>query len=332
MRMLEGDERVALAGRVRSRQWPVLVSVLVLVSGMLYSLLWGPVIRHHNTWVVPGDIWSAYRSAHFIGWGSLGSVYAAGTNFVTFPGILLLFAPLALLTGGLGLAENFPFAVPHPTAWLLLGPYEILIGCAALFACDALAQRLRVVGRPAGGAVRGRGGGPVAHTRDVGTPRGRLGSGPRGVRDGARPRRAVDRCGLALWRRRRDPAARDTDAPGAVRHGGPATRPRPARSIRCACSGAASPRPWLRSSTTRRKFFSSNPTSPTSTTPRRGRRSPPDSGGPGRIWQLRPGRVVSWPCSPPVCSVGGRVAGAIGPICWCGPPPRHWPCAASRNP
>jgi hypothetical protein len=114
---------------------------------MAYSLAWGPVVRHHSYWIPPGDIWSAYRSAHFIAWGDLGDVYSAGTGLVTFPGILLFLVPLALLTGRLGLSENFPYFVPHATAWLVLGPYEILISCSALFACDALAQRLGVGAR-----------------------------------------------------------------------------------------------------------------------------------------------------------------------------------------
>ena len=138
---------MTLAERMRLRRWPIMVSVVVLVTGMTYCFSWGPVVRHRAMWVFPGDIWGAYRSAHFIAWGSLGSVYAAGTRIVTFPGILLLFAPLAMLTGSLGMTESFPHFTAHPTAWLLLGPYEILIGCSALFALDALATRLDV---PAG--------------------------------------------------------------------------------------------------------------------------------------------------------------------------------------
>jgi hypothetical protein len=133
-----------LVAVLRRRSWPIAVTVLSLGVGMAYCLLWAPVVRHQNYWVVPWDIWGAYRSAHLIGWGDLGGVYAAGTGLVTFPGILILFTPLAMVTGALGLSESFPFNLPHPTAWLLLGPYEILISCTALFACDALAQRLGV--------------------------------------------------------------------------------------------------------------------------------------------------------------------------------------------
>ncbi len=135
---------MTLAGRARLHTVPILVTVAVVVLGMTYCLEWGPVVRHRDVWVTPGDIWGAYRSAHFIAWGSLGSVYAADTRIVTFPGILLLFAPLALLTGSLGMSESFPHFLAHPTAWVLLGPFEIVIGCSALFALDALATRLEV--------------------------------------------------------------------------------------------------------------------------------------------------------------------------------------------
>jgi len=118
--------------------------VLLLVTGMAYTLWWAPVVRHHDYWVVPVDIWGAYRSAHMIGWGALGNVYGAGTGIITFPGILLLLTPLALITGALGMSESFPVSLAHPSAWLVLGPYEIVISSSALFACDALAERLGV--------------------------------------------------------------------------------------------------------------------------------------------------------------------------------------------
>ena len=133
-----------LVARMKRRAWPSAVTALSLITGMAYCLWWASVVRHTRGWVVPWDIWGAYRSAHFIGWGDLGNVYGAGTGLVTFPGILLVFAPLAMVTGALGMTESFPFNVPHPTAWLALGPYEILLSCSALFALDALSERLGV--------------------------------------------------------------------------------------------------------------------------------------------------------------------------------------------
>jgi hypothetical protein len=136
--------RLQIKGRLRRRQWPILATVVTLVAGMTFSLVSTYTVRGLTFWMVPQDIWAAYRSAHYIGWGAYGSIYAAGTSLVTFPAILLLFAPVAMITQGLGLSEDFPYVVPHPTAWLVLGPYEILLSCSALFACDALAERIGV--------------------------------------------------------------------------------------------------------------------------------------------------------------------------------------------
>jgi hypothetical protein len=132
----------AHASKLRRRAWPVMVAVAFIVAGMAYSLLWAPVVRHHPYWITPGDLWATYRDAHFVGWGDLGGVYGAGAGLVTFPGVLLALAPVAMITGSFGMTEAFPKAIPHPTAWLVLGPFEMLLSAVALFACDALAERL----------------------------------------------------------------------------------------------------------------------------------------------------------------------------------------------
>jgi len=130
--------------RLHRRMWPLAVSVAFVILGMAFSLFWAPVVRHHSYWLMPGDLWGTYRAAHWVGWGDLGGVYSSGTGLVTFPGILLLLAPLAMITGAFGLTEAFPKFVPHPTAWLVLGPATLLLSAVALFACDALAERLGV--------------------------------------------------------------------------------------------------------------------------------------------------------------------------------------------
>ncbi|HUI05347.1 MAG TPA: hypothetical protein VLZ77_17555 [Acidimicrobiales bacterium] len=123
---------------------PLAGAVLVVITGMAFCLLWSPLVDHHSGWIVPGDIWGAYRSAHFIGWGDLGGIYAAGTALITFPAILLALAPVSIVTGFFGMSESIPFNLPHPSSWLVLGPVEILLSCSALFACDALAERLGI--------------------------------------------------------------------------------------------------------------------------------------------------------------------------------------------
>jgi hypothetical protein len=120
------------------------VTIAFVATGMAYSLFWAQVVRHQPYWVTPGDLWATYRAAHWVGWGDLGGIYSSGTALVTFPGILLVLAPVAMVTGSFGLTEAFPRFVLHPTAWLALGPASLLLCSIALFACDAAAERLGV--------------------------------------------------------------------------------------------------------------------------------------------------------------------------------------------
>jgi len=132
------------------RKGPLIVTALVVTSGMAFSFMWLPLTVegfYHQFWVTPGDIWAAYRTGQWIGWGAYGSLYSATASYITFPGLAIVLAPLALFTQALGLSDSFPYAIPHPTAWLLLGPVEVLLGCSALFALDALCERLGVSAR-----------------------------------------------------------------------------------------------------------------------------------------------------------------------------------------
>lgn len=130
------------------REWinrhsvPLGVSAFGIVLGMSYSLFWRPVVRHTAVWITPPDFWATYRAVHYVGWGDLGGIYGAHANVVTFPGVLVLLAPIAMLTGALGLSEAYPFAVPHPSAWLVCGPIEMLLGSIALLGADAIGTRL----------------------------------------------------------------------------------------------------------------------------------------------------------------------------------------------
>ena len=99
-----------LAWAVR-RKWPVVATLCHVTAGMVFSFLWMPLTQTGmwaHYWLVPGDIWGVYRAAHFIGWGDYGGIYAAAFGFFSFPGILVLYAPLAMLTGAFGMSEDFP--------------------------------------------------------------------------------------------------------------------------------------------------------------------------------------------------------------------------------
>ncbi len=224
------DRRRTPARRACTAGWaPLVVSAVFVATGMAFSLFWAPVVRHHPYWLSSGDLWSTYRGAHYVGWGDLGGVYGSGTGLVTFPGILLLLAPVAMLTGGLGLSESFPKFLPHPAAWLVLGPYEMLLSAVALFATDALAERLGVRPGPPGRIVPGRGGPVVERVDAVGPPRGRLGRRTRPLRPHLRPRRALGGGRMALRRGHGHPAVGPFDATCPARSGWAPTSGRPRR-------------------------------------------------------------------------------------------------------
>jgi hypothetical protein len=136
-----------IPNRAMEHKAPLVVTSLVLTSGMAFSFFWLHLTQtgfYHQFWLTPGDIWTSYRTAHWVGWGAYGSLYSATNGYLTFPGLAILLAPLAMLTRVLGLTECLPLMIPHPTAWLLLGPVEILLGCTSLFALDELAARFGV--------------------------------------------------------------------------------------------------------------------------------------------------------------------------------------------
>lgn len=158
-----------------------MASVVVLVTGMAYMFWWGPVVVHAPVWTTGGDLWGILRGAHYVGWGDLGGVYTPGNGVVTFPGMEVLLAPVAMVAGVFHLSESYgSFFLPHPTAALVLQPVELILASTVIFAADALAERLGtgrgrrsiVLGRVGGGVAGGgrlgsRGGSGVRHLRHL---------------------------------------------------------------------------------------------------------------------------------------------------------------------
>ncbi len=114
--------------------------------GLAYMLGWDALVHHSHSWAVGGDLWGIFRGAHYVGWGYLGGIYTNGNGIVTFPGICVILAPVAMLTEKLNLSESFsPFFLARPTAALVLVPVELLLASSVMFAADALAERLHVL-------------------------------------------------------------------------------------------------------------------------------------------------------------------------------------------
>lgn len=130
---------------LRRRRWTLMVMLTFTIVSMVYSLWWDPIVHHSQVWMIPGDIWSTFRAAHWVGWGDIGGIYGSDTQLLTFPGIAVLLAPVAMVSSTLALGESHaPIFNSEPSSWLLLGPVILLLGSTCLMAFDAMAEELGV--------------------------------------------------------------------------------------------------------------------------------------------------------------------------------------------
>ena len=136
------------SSRVANRKWPLVVAGVMLVAGMVFMVAWTPLILHNGSWNMGDDEWGIFRGAHYVGWGYLGGIYTPSNGIISFPGMSVLLAPLAMLSGTLHLTESYPpYFLTQPTAALLLQPAELLLASTVVFAADALAECLEVARR-----------------------------------------------------------------------------------------------------------------------------------------------------------------------------------------
>ena len=133
---------------LRSRAWPLVGTLIILVTGMAFSFWWNDLVHHVSLWTTPPDLWATFRDAHYIIWNGEGRVYNASTSFVTFPGIAVLLSPIAAIQSHFHLSESFPIFLGKPTAWYVLGPVDMICGGVLLFPLDTLARRLSVAAKP----------------------------------------------------------------------------------------------------------------------------------------------------------------------------------------
>src|SRR5579875_3917152 len=95
----------------------------------------------HGAWFVPADVWMLVGGGRFVWHGVLGYVYQ-GTGSYALPLSFIAMAPVSGLSDHLGLLTGFPFPVAHPSAWLLVGPYTLLMNAVLLHAVRRLAWDL----------------------------------------------------------------------------------------------------------------------------------------------------------------------------------------------
>jgi hypothetical protein len=124
--------------------FPLIASAGLLVIGMFTTTL-GPALLGEREWALPYDLWGTLIATSRLAHGNIGGLYAPPTGLISLPGTAVILLPCAALISALGLSLAIPGPHnPHPSAWLVAGPYQIALCCVTLFAADALAEQLGV--------------------------------------------------------------------------------------------------------------------------------------------------------------------------------------------
>jgi hypothetical protein len=134
------------------RLFPLLATAGLIAIGMAATTWGSPLVRGweaHLTgkpaFALPADLWSTLIAAQRLLHLDLRGLYTPPTGLITFPGAALILVPVVAVIDAAGLGLAAPGAHhPHPGAWLLAGPYEMALSGVALFAADAIAERLGV--------------------------------------------------------------------------------------------------------------------------------------------------------------------------------------------
>jgi hypothetical protein len=130
------------------RLFPLLATAGLIVVGMSSSVWFGPRLVGSTAWALPNDLWGTLVAAQRLAHLDLGGLYTQPTGLISLPGTALILVPVAALIGAAGFSLDIPGVHnPQPAAWLLAGPYVIVVSAVALFAADAVAERLGVTSR-----------------------------------------------------------------------------------------------------------------------------------------------------------------------------------------
>ncbi|HUI02503.1 MAG TPA: hypothetical protein VLZ77_03095, partial [Acidimicrobiales bacterium] len=174
-----GGLTVRVVDRLRRRAGPLVAAALYVGLGLAYAFRWGSVVRHTpSEWISPDDLSETFRASVALAHGHLNAIYQSSSRFVEFPGILIVLVPFAALYGSMhttfieifdhqrlvttpqGLvakthtiwdagttasgAHNAMVYAVQPQWFAALFPWVLIVSCVALFALDALAERLGV--------------------------------------------------------------------------------------------------------------------------------------------------------------------------------------------
>jgi hypothetical protein len=124
------------------RLFPLLATVVMAAVGMA-ATIWGPRYYGKTAWALPDDLWGTMIAAQRLAHLNLAGLYTLPTQLVSLPGTAVILVPAIVVIDVTRLPLGLPWAHgAHPAVWLVAGPYQVAISAVALFAADAIAERL----------------------------------------------------------------------------------------------------------------------------------------------------------------------------------------------
>jgi hypothetical protein len=124
------------------RLFPLLATVIMAAAGMA-GTIWGPRFYGKTAWALPDDLWGTLIAAQRLTHLDLAGLYTYPTQLVSLPGAAIILVPAIAVINPAGLQLTVPHAHgAYPSVWLFAGPYQVAISAVALFAADAIAERL----------------------------------------------------------------------------------------------------------------------------------------------------------------------------------------------
>jgi len=127
-----------------SHWWVAAAVAAGSAAACLFAVFVLPGLFGFPQWLQMGDaIWTV-KSAQWVSWGGLGTVYSGNPLYIPLPGFLILLAPFVALGDHWGLVTSYPISLPHPSMWLVVAPVFAVTGSTAVLGVDYLADTLGV--------------------------------------------------------------------------------------------------------------------------------------------------------------------------------------------
>jgi len=108
------------------------LTLLTIALGMVASLWLVPLVVGYHGWYAPQDAWPSLLAGQYVASGAIGFVYSSSIFYVVTPLLAVILAPVSLIGDHFNLTYNWPYQIPHPTVWLVYGPYALAL-CGAIF-------------------------------------------------------------------------------------------------------------------------------------------------------------------------------------------------------